>query len=67
MNSKIFHNNRISALFLGLLVTMSWWYLMLMMTQKKVVIKKRHYIALGFALLAYCIWFFKFSYLVKSN
>ena len=53
MNSKIFHNNRITALFLGLLVTASWWYLMLMMTQKKVVIKKRHYIALGFALLAY--------------
>ena len=66
MGKNIFHTNRKLAFVLGLFVTIAWWYLMLMMTQRKIVVEKRHYIALGFALFGYAIWFFKFSYLVKS-
>ena len=63
----IYTYNRKKAYFVMLISTILSWYGILLMTQKEVKIKKRHCIALGFALIGYTLWWFKFIYLVKSN
>lgn len=63
----IYTYNRKKAYFVMLLATILSWYGILLMTQKEIKIKKRHCIALGFALAGYTLWWFKFIYLVKTN
>ena len=61
-------SNRKLSFIIGLCTTVAGWYSLMLLTQKgKIIIKSRQYKGLGLALIAYVIWFFKFSYIVETN
>ena len=63
----IFNENRKIAFMLGLISTVIWWYTLILLTQKNVTLENRHFIGLILALTGFILWFFKFSYTVKST
>jgi len=61
-------DNRKLSFIIGVCTTIAGWYSLMLLTQKgTLVIKKRQYTGLGLGLVAYIIWFFKFSYIVESK
>jgi hypothetical protein len=60
--------NRKLSFIIGICTTIAGWYSLMLLTQNGiVVIKDRQYTGLGLGLLAYVIWFLKFSYIVESK
>ena len=58
--------NRKYAFYIGIVAaTCSWYALMLMTQTEAIVITDSQYIGLGFAILAYILWWIKFCYTVK--
>ena len=60
--------NRIDALYLGIIWTVGGWYSLLLMTnpQKNIKIKRNHYIGLVMGIIAYILWWLKFVFIVGS-
>ena len=63
----VFNKNRKIAFVLGIFSTIIWWYTLILLTQTSVILEKRHFFGLVLALMGFILWFFKFSYTVKSN
>jgi len=68
--------NRKYAFFIGIVVTIGGWFGLLLMTQDKDInitkdiartITKDQYIGLGFAIVSYILWWFKFCYTVEAK
>ena len=61
--------NRIYAFFLGIITSITGWLGLMLMTQdtKKLKIEKDQCIGLGFAIVTYILWWFKFSYTVETK
>ena len=59
--------NRKLAFCIGIISTICGWYALILMTQDKVMIKRRQYIGLALAIIAYILWWAKFCYTVESN
>ncbi len=59
--------NRKYAFCIGIISTIGGWFSLILMTQDNVKIKRRHYIGLGLAIVAYILWWAKFCYTVESN
>ena len=63
----IFSRNRMIGFCIGIVSTILWWYTLILLTQTKITLQFRHFIGLLLAILGFILWFFKFSYTVKSN
>ena len=64
-----FSQNRIYAFFLGIITSITGWLGLMLMIQdtKKLKIEKDQCIGLGFAIVTYILWWFKFSYTVEAK
>jgi len=72
----IITQNRKYAFFIGIIVTIGGWFGLLLMTKGKDInlsdgitsgITSDHYKGLGFAIVSYILWWFKFCYMVESK
>ena len=63
----IMTQNRKLAFCIGFISTIGGWYSLLLLTQTRIMIEERHIIGLVLALMGYILWFFKFSYTIKSH
>ena len=60
--------NRISAFYMGILMTIGGWYALILMThpQRNIQITRNKYIGLVFGIIAYILWWLKFIFIVDA-